>query len=265
VPFAGRVVAVSPHLDDVVLSLGAAVARATRAGAELEVLTPLAGDPTSTEPCGRWDWASGFRTVGEASAARRAEDAAACATLGATSRWLPFADLQTSPPPLDELADALAVHVRDAEVILTPGFPMTNPDHELVTRAVLRVAPPNARVALYLEQPYDWWSEARRLSRPGLPRRPRPLVPVASPAGPRLHWTTLASRLEDVFLKRRACLAYESQLTHFGHFPISRILLREHRRGGEHVAWLDMGTAARGAGASMRESGASRGLPQQPW
>jgi LmbE family N-acetylglucosaminyl deacetylase len=238
--FSVRIVAVSPHLDDAVLSVGAALSRAARGGAAVEVLTPLAGDSTSTAACGAWDHDSGFRTIGEASRARRAEDAVACSIVGATPRWLPFADLQTVPPAPDDLADALDALLRDADVILTPGFPMTNPDHELVTRAVLRVAPRAARVALYLEQPYDWWSVARRLSRPHPPRRLKPATLVRSPAGPVLRWTTVPSSAAETVRKHGACRAYKSQLAHFGHFAIPRILLHEYRRGGEQIAWFDL-------------------------
>src|SRR5213080_853986 len=90
----GRVVVVSPHLDDAVLSLGAALARAARRGGAVTVLTVLAGDPASETPAGEWDSQAGFATAGEAARARREEDRRACALLGVEPVWLPFSDHQ---------------------------------------------------------------------------------------------------------------------------------------------------------------------------
>src|SRR3954452_17872248 len=79
----GEVVLISPHLDDAIFSLGAAVSYATRHGVKVTILTVLAGDPTLAAPAGDWDRQAGFETAGEASVARRAEDARACTILGA--------------------------------------------------------------------------------------------------------------------------------------------------------------------------------------
>ena len=76
-----RIVVVSPHSDDGVLSLGASMSRWARGGAHVELLTVLALDPVSTAPTGGWDRRAGFRTEGEAAQARRGEDTAACAVL----------------------------------------------------------------------------------------------------------------------------------------------------------------------------------------
>src|SRR2546423_11731536 len=83
----GRVVVLSPHLDDAVFSVGAALAHAARHGADVLVITVLAGDPESSVPAGRWDGAAGYRTEGEAAAKRREEDARACARIGARTAW----------------------------------------------------------------------------------------------------------------------------------------------------------------------------------
>ena len=89
-PRSGRIVVVSPHLDDGVLSLGASMAAWSRAGATVELLTVLACDPESDAPVGGWDRRGGFATEGESALARREEDRRACAALGATPVWLPF-------------------------------------------------------------------------------------------------------------------------------------------------------------------------------
>lgn len=86
------IIVLSPHLDDAVLSCGGAIARWTRAGRRVLVVTPMAGDaPTSAS-----DYAQSLRTRWElaqdAEAARRAEDLAACALLSAAALHGPFPD-----------------------------------------------------------------------------------------------------------------------------------------------------------------------------
>ena len=59
---------VSPHSDDAVLSLGAAITSWVRGGAVVELLTVLALDPESPAAAGGWDGRAGFATetrVGE--------------------------------------------------------------------------------------------------------------------------------------------------------------------------------------------------------
>src|SRR5918997_1096243 len=129
---AERVVVVSPHLDDAALSLGAAIARATRRGTPVTVLTPLAGDPASTEP-DQWARRCGFASAGEAARARREEDRRACAILGAEPEWLPF----TRNTPDSELAAAIREALAGAETVLVPGDPCDHPSHARVTRLVL--------------------------------------------------------------------------------------------------------------------------------
>ena len=90
--FRGRVAIVSPHLDDAVLSLGTAIQRASRAGATMSVVTVLAGDPSSNDEVGEWDRLAGFRSAGEAAAARAKEDDRACEVVGARPTRLPFWD-----------------------------------------------------------------------------------------------------------------------------------------------------------------------------
>jgi LmbE family N-acetylglucosaminyl deacetylase len=89
-----RWIYLSPHLDDVVLSVGGLVWEQARGGETVEVWTLCAGDPPpppytafAEELHARWG-------VGpaEASAVRRAEDAAACRALGAGWRHSPLPD-----------------------------------------------------------------------------------------------------------------------------------------------------------------------------
>ena len=238
----GSVTILSPHLDDAVFSLGAAIARATRSGAGVEVVTVFAGDPDASAPSGAWDARSGFRTCGEAIQARRSEDLRACSLLGASTRWLSFADLQYEQPLRSEVARTLTPILDAASTILAPGFPNTNPDHRVVTGLALDLAPASARLGVYLEQPYDWWGVAQRLSRPRLPtslqfRRPPP-APDESAVGTPLEWVPMAASVRDVGKKYRAARMYSSQVGNLGHLAVPRMLLRERRRGGEYVAWI---------------------------
>ena len=72
----GRLVVVSPHLDDAVLSLGATIAHAVQSGSNVEILTVFACAPDSNAPTDDWDRKSGFTTEGEAAQQRRREDEA---------------------------------------------------------------------------------------------------------------------------------------------------------------------------------------------
>ena len=111
----GRIVVVSPHSDDGVLSLGATMSRLARAAREVELLTVFALDPESDAATRGWDERAGFRTEGEAARARREEDRRACALLGVTPAWLPFGSVDYERHgDEDEVREAVAGLVRDA-------------------------------------------------------------------------------------------------------------------------------------------------------
>jgi LmbE family N-acetylglucosaminyl deacetylase len=197
---AGRVVFLAPHLDDAALSLGAALARAARGGAEVRVLTVFAGDPDADRAPDPWDAACGFRTAGEAARGRRAEDRRACAILGAQPVWLPFDIHQHARPGEDErIADAVARELRGAELLLLPGFPLVNVDHAWVAEFVLPRLAGTARIALWAELPYAYLGDTR------------PDGTQAVPPGRDPRWVTPAAGLRDRFAKGRACRAYWSQ------------------------------------------------------
>jgi LmbE family N-acetylglucosaminyl deacetylase len=217
---AGRVVVVSPHLDDAVFSLGSTIATAARTGATVRVLTVFAGDPKSETPAGGWDAATGFRTHGEAARARRDEDGIACAVLGAVPDWLPFPDAQYSGRPSDEvLSAALAAAFEDADSVLVPGFPLAHPDHVWLNELVLRRRlPRRARLGLYVEQPYAWRGK--------------------QPPPPPTPWVRLRGSRADRASKADAVRAYRSQLPMFGIRPRERLALHEALSGGETLAWV---------------------------
>jgi LmbE family N-acetylglucosaminyl deacetylase len=151
---ASRIVVVSPHSDDGVLSLGASMARWDREGRDVELLTVLALDPGSDAPTTGWDGRAGFATEGEAARARREEDRVACALLGVTPRWLPFGSIDFERHG-DDVAVWGAVRevVDGAGVVLVPGSPLSHPDHAWLN-GLLASRVPSEALGLYAEHPY---------------------------------------------------------------------------------------------------------------
>jgi LmbE family N-acetylglucosaminyl deacetylase len=150
----GRIVVLSPHSDDGVLSLGASMARWARAGRHVELVTVFALDLGSTAETGGWDRRAGFRTEGDAARARREEDRVACAILGVAPRWLPFGSVDYERRGgADDVWDAVRGTLEGADVILVPGWPLSHPDHEWLHALVVERAPA-PKVARYAEQPY---------------------------------------------------------------------------------------------------------------
>lgn len=215
----GRVVVLSPHLDDAVLSLGAAIAHGARHGADISVVTVLAGAPDSDVPAGEWDAAAGFATAGEATRARRAEDARACAVVGASPVWLDFLDHQyPRGGGDDDVWNSLAPTLENADAVLVPGFPLLHEDHGWLLALVEQRLDGDERLARYVEQPYaaDWAD--------------------GEPDG---DWTPLAADVRDRIAKLRACRRYPTQIDLLGRqSPVfSRLLRYEAARGGERVRW----------------------------
>jgi len=225
----GCIVVVSPHLDDAVLSLGAAMARRAGQGEDWTVVTVFAGDPDSTAPASPYDRRCGFRSAGEAATVRRREDKRACYILGAKPVWLPFGDVQ-----YDRFRDAdtvwalLGPHVSQAQVLLLPGFPLTHRDHAWVTNLVLGRAPENTPIGFYAEQPYAR-SVRSASGRHGFI------------AGRAVRWVSLRGSIAERLTKGRACRAYRSQFRALGcHLP-RRCLLPEVFWTDEHLGWPEAG------------------------
>jgi LmbE family N-acetylglucosaminyl deacetylase len=231
-------VVLSPHIDDAVFSLGAGIHAAVRNGTTVTVLTVLGDDPESSVPAGPWDRRSGFRTEGEAAAARREEDRRACALVGATPEWLPFGDEQYGRRAAnDAIWSAVEPYLDGADAVLVPGFPLKHPDHEWLTGMALRRMNAGARVGLYLEQPYvvirPWWGVWRRTIPPGS----APVLAHLLDGDP--NWVSLPAGTEDRAAKLEACRAYPSQLRNLSRFPFLRRMARyESARGGELIAWV---------------------------
>ena len=221
-----RLVVVSPHLDDGVLSLGAALHAWARAGRRVALVTALGGDPASEIAAGGWDTRGGFATEGEAARARRVEDERACALLGVEPVHLGFG-YQDYERHGDEAAvrAALAGALAGASEVLLPASPLTHPDHEWVVRLALDL--PAGRVGFYLEQPYGTRSGGERVPE-WLGRELKVELSFADAPG----------GLRDRLAKWRAVQAYASQL------PLLALTGRRALRLAlqpERVAWLDRG------------------------
>ena len=133
----GRLVAVSPHLDDAVLGCGGLL---DALGAAV-VVTIFAGRPPADRPLPEWDRASGFDPGEDVIGARRAEDAEALHHLGARPVWLDFLDAQYGDAPsAADVADALESALCEAEpatVCIPLG--LFHSDHALAHAAALAV------------------------------------------------------------------------------------------------------------------------------
>jgi LmbE family N-acetylglucosaminyl deacetylase len=229
-----RLVVLSPHLDDAVLSLGAALRRAARAGADVSIVTVFAGDPEAAGPASPWDRRGGFTTAGEAARGRRSEDRRACAALGVTPIWLPFGSETNERGGGDSTVWAAILEtVGTPELVLVPGFPLRHNDHRWLTRQALARGIPAARLGLYVEQPYT------------LNGRDAPGPPPSLELGGTISWEALPAGITDRLAKVRAMRAYRSQLKLIARLAVPQIMLYELRHGGEQVAWLaqaDLGT-----------------------
>jgi LmbE family N-acetylglucosaminyl deacetylase len=206
----------SPHLDDGVLSLGAAMSRWARKGARVELVTVFACEPESTAPAGGWDARAGHATEGESARARREEDRRACAHVGASPVWLPFGsvdyDRHGSP---DDVLNAIAEVATEADELLIPGTPVTHPDHAWLDRVLDGQLFSAKRGGRYLETLY-----ARREGR-----------------GREPSYRTVRSSPRDRLAKWRALQEYRSQL------PLLGLAGRRSRLSlvlePEAVAWTD--------------------------
>ena len=210
-----RIVVVSPHFDDGVLSLGASMAAWRRGGASVRLLTVFGCDPDSTAPAGGWDRRSGFATEGESARARREEDSRACDVLGATPVQLTFGSVDYERGG-DEQAvrEAVTAALDGAELVLLPGSPLSHPDHEWLARALVgALAVP---VALYAEQPYTLRSG----------REPRPPDWLAAAPRDDVTFEPVAVGPRERLAKWHAVRRYRSQLPLLG--------LRRSLRGGAH-------------------------------
>lgn len=218
------------------MSLGGFIRRATRSGRRITVLTVFAGLPESQTPARKWDTRAGFRTEGEATRARRLEDQEACGLLGACHAWLSFSEgPYVESRSADDVWAAAAELVQDVRGVLVPGFPLTNPDHAWLSTVLLERGLPCRRVGFYAEQPYRYTlrSHSSRLATP---------ASIRESSGAVLEWAHIGTHPRDAWTKRRAILAYRSQMPLLGfvghrHRKLNRMLAHEALHRGEAISW----------------------------
>lgn len=130
-----KVLLISPHFDDAVLSAGQFMAGRP----DCEVVTVFAGYPTGSEGVRTaYDKKCGFKNAQDAVSVRRFEDSQATAMLQATSVHLRFSDGQYNEnvDPEEIKAEILdLIEKEDYEFVLAP-MGLEHPDHELVSDCV---------------------------------------------------------------------------------------------------------------------------------
>ena len=209
------VLALSPHLDDAVFSAGATLWEMTRAGWRVVIATVFTRsipDPRGFALACQLD--KGLAADIDYMALRRGEDAAACAALGASPHWLPFAEAPHrgygSAPALfagmrhedgivAEIAPAIAALIAELRpaLMLAPQAIGGHVDHLALVRALDRIDP----VA-----PILWWYDFPYTERSGEPAQPfRDKF-----GGMREHVVTPTALARSA--KLDAALAYPSQL-----------------------------------------------------
>lgn len=131
----GKLVILSPHLDDAVFACAQLIAR--RNDTILAAL--LAGIPSNDIPLSDWDRSAGFASTDEAVAQRREEDRRALELLHAQPVWLDFCDSQYGEPPAAALlAEAIIsfLNTHQPEAVMLPAG-LFHADHILAHRAAL--------------------------------------------------------------------------------------------------------------------------------
>ena len=222
-----RILAVSPHLDDAVFSAGARLAEHAMAGDAVTVVTCFTGNvaqPTGFALACQLD--KGLGSEIDYMALRRAEDAEACAAIGAEPLHLPLLEAphrgydsaaalfgnrlpgDTVLPDLVAALERVAADYRP-DLVYAPCGVGNHVDHHLVREAVTRVS---------AETRVVWWEDY-----PYAMREPAPPVDVAR----RPVNGAAAER------KMAATLAYRSQLGfQFGGAAAAEAALRDWRMEG---------------------------------
>lgn len=235
----------APHLDDAVLSCGGQIFEETRRGQAVLVVTVMAGDPPPNVSGYAQSLHSRWELPEETATARRREDLAACALLGADALHWPVPDCiyRTAPangtpmylsdedifgeihpadaPLVKELTGRLAA-LPPANRIVAPLTVGHHVDHQLVRQAAERHF--GHRLEFFEDFPYVQTERSQDfLQNSGQPNWQAEVSPVSDAA--------LCARLEAV-------LAYKSQLSTFftDRADLERQVFGYARRiGGERI------------------------------
>jgi LmbE family N-acetylglucosaminyl deacetylase len=195
-----RLVAVSPHLDDLVLSCGRLLA--CRPGAT--VITVFSGPRPDWQVVSDWDRICGFAPGIDVSAVRKREDMAALARLCASPRWIdaPEREYRQVEPPRGELIAQLAAEMEGitTETLLIP-LGLHHEDHVIAHELALAAAGMAGVVDLVLYA--DFYHVT-------LPELLEPRMAQLRSSGLRLQEVRLEQG--SIGRKRRAIGRYRSQL-----------------------------------------------------
>ncbi len=240
----------SPQLDDVALSCGGQIAQETAGGRSILIVTLMAGEsPAGSISAFARGQHARWRFERDAAARRRAEDAAACAILGAEFRHGPFLDCIYRGPGRggrsyynsdDEIFGA--VHPQDQAVgdllvdycrtlpaagrVIAPLTAGNHVDHQLTRAAAEAVW--GERLIYYEDYPYA--------GEPGV---------VARLASPAAGWRPLVLPLTGEAIRRKiaAIAAYASQIETLFQSPArmaEQVSAFADRAGGERL-WFRNG------------------------
>ena len=201
----GKLVILSPHLDDAVLS---AWHHIEQPGSH--VITLFAGVP-ETKKTFWWDRLSGLADGRSAMLARRQENAAALKPAAVHVTNLDYLDRQYDPPKrnIAQMADDIEAISQNAKYFLVNagvGSLFIHPDHVTSRQVGLELYRRGRQVSFYLDLPYS--AVLRRLS--DWPERlPISKIEQALGAGIRLERHTLSPA--EALRKQTAINAYRSQ------------------------------------------------------
>lgn len=129
----GRLLFISPHLDDAAFACGRLLASVSDA----IVATLFAGVPAPYSALTEWDRAAGFKAGDDVVARRREEDRQALGQLGAWPLWLELQDRQYGPEPsLDQVVARLVrlLFQCEPDAVFFP-LGLFHSDHQLTRQA----------------------------------------------------------------------------------------------------------------------------------
>lgn len=176
-PPQGRLLVLSPHLDDAVFGCG----RLLASSPDVLVATVFAGRPPPGLELTDWDRAAGFAPGDDVIGQRREEDRLALARLGARHCWLELRDSQYGGADEAAVVACLGELLADCrpDVLLIP-LGLFHSDHRLVHRAALALLgdTPRCRWLAYEDALYRRVDDLRDQAVEDLRRRgldPRPL------------------------------------------------------------------------------------------
>ena len=236
----GRVVVVSPHLDDAVLSAFGLLTEASSA----TVVSICAGIPDESLPPGEYDRLTRSASPRARMLARRDEDVRVLARLGVRHVHLDVLDhpYRTADPQPADLARAIDAVLPDHDTLVIPAAIGAHPDHVLTREAALLLLVVGVRLAM-ADLPYaavfGWPATVTG----------RPDPPFLDPSA---AWTPALQRLAESSgnspemivqrlsprAQRRKLAAVSGYMTQFDALEAgpSREITHAQRRGYE-VAW----------------------------